>query len=110
MVTSRSSRRTHAFVNPSDTSRSAELPPIATAAGDQVYLILYGTGLRGGTATATVGGVAVPVSGPVAQGQYPGLDQINLGPLPLARIGAGAKEISVRQGAVVSNTVSASFR
>jgi uncharacterized protein (TIGR03437 family) len=83
--------------------------PIGARAGDQVYLLLYGTGMRGGPATATVGGVNVPVAGPVAQSQYPGLDQINLGPLPLA-IGAGLKEIVIRQGERTSNPVTVTFR
>lgn len=83
--------------------------PIPAAPGDQIYLILYGTGMRGGPATATVGDVAVPVAGPVAQGQYQGLDQINLGPLPL-QIGYGQKEIVVRQGEDLSNAVTVAFR
>lgn len=77
--------------------------------GDQIYLILYATGLRGGPATATVGGFSVPVAGPVAQGQYQGLDQINLGPLPL-RIGMGQKQIVIRQGDRLSNLVTVTFR
>ena len=83
--------------------------PIPVSAGDQVYLILYGTGMRGGSATATVGDVTVPVAGPVAQGQYQGLDQINLGPLPL-RIGAGTKEIIIRQGDSLANATQVAFR
>jgi uncharacterized protein (TIGR03437 family) len=90
-------------------ANTRELAPIPVAAGDQVYLLLYGTGLRGGTATATVGDIQVPVAGPVAQGQYQGLDQINLGPLPL-RIGAGVKEIVVRQGDRIANIVTVAFR
>ncbi|MEO8096435.1 MAG: pectin acetylesterase-family hydrolase [Acidobacteriota bacterium] len=82
---------------------------VPAAAGDQIYLILYGTGLRGGSATATVGGVEVPVAGPVAQGQYQGLDQINLGPLPL-RIGLGQKQIVIRQGDDLANIVTVTFR
>ncbi len=79
------------------------------AAGDQIYLILYGTGLRGGTATATVGDVAVPVAGPVKQGQYDGLDQINLGPLPL-KVGTGQKQIVIRQGDNLANITTVTFR
>ena len=82
--------------------------PIPVAAGDQIYLLLYGTGMRGGPATATVAGVAVPVVGPVAQGQYQGLDQINLGPLPL-RIGAGQRQIVIRQGDALANEVTVTF-
>jgi len=85
-----------------------EPAPIPVAAGDQIYLLLYGTGMRGGPATATVGGVAVPIVGPVAQGQYQGLDQINLGPLPL-RIGAGQRQIVIRQGDALANEVTVTF-
>jgi len=74
----------------------------------KIYLLLYGTGMRGGPATATVGGVAVPVVGPVAQGQYQGLDQINLGPLPL-RIGPGQRQIVIRQGDALANEVTVTF-
>ncbi len=82
---------------------------VPVAVGDQIYLILYGTGLRGGPATATVGEFVVPVAGPLAQGQYPGLDQINLGPLPL-RIGLGQKEIVIRQGDDLANATTVTFR
>ena len=57
----------------------------AGSADGEVYLILFGTGLRGatpGTATATLGGVRVPVQALQAQGTFAGLDQVNLGPLP----------------------------
>ena len=63
--------------------------------------------MRGGP--ATVGDVSVPVAGPVAQGQYHGLDQINLGPLPL-RAGLGTKEIVIRQGEEISNITTVTFR
>lgn len=67
------------------------------AAGDQVYLILFGTGMRGSTrgASATVGGFSVPLAGPVAHGVFAGLDQINLGPLPRELIAAGDVEVRV---------------
>jgi len=98
--------RTEGYLFDTTTRSLVGIPATAT---DQIYLILYGTGMRGGTATATVGGVNVPVAGPVAQSQFPGLDQINLGPLP-ARIGLGAKEIIIRQGNVLANTVMVGFK
>ena len=60
------------------------LPRPFSIGADQVYLLLFGTGLRGWrtAATAVVGGKTVPVAGPVAQGMFDGLDQVNLGPLP----------------------------
>jgi uncharacterized protein (TIGR03437 family) len=88
-------------------TKAAKAVPVSP--GDQVYLILYGTGMRGGAATATVGEVAVPVAGPVAQGQYQGLDQINLGPLPL-RIGPGQKQIVIRQEDGIANVSTVTFR
>lgn len=50
----------------------------------QIYLTLFGTGLRGsrGTVTATLAGKPVPVAAAVAHGTFAGLDQVNLGPLP----------------------------
>lgn len=73
--------------------------------GEQTDLTLYGTGMRDGPATATGGDVSVPV----AQSQYQGLDQINLGPLPV-RVGFGTKEIVIRQGEEISNITTVTFR
>jgi len=56
-----------------------------------------------------VGDISVPVAGPVAQGQYQGLNQINLGPLPV-RVGYGAKEIVIRQGEDISNITTVTLR
>jgi uncharacterized protein (TIGR03437 family) len=58
---------------------------------DLVVVLLFGTGMRGASqpATATVGGVSAGVAGPVAQGQYAGLDQVNLGPLRRSLAGRG---------------------
>jgi uncharacterized protein (TIGR03437 family) len=58
---------------------------------DRVYLALFGTGMRQapGEGRATADGVEVPVIGPVAQSEYPGLDQANLGPLPRSLAGRG---------------------
>lgn len=51
--------------------------------GQQVFLNLFGTGFRKqSSVTATIGGLAVPVLGAVAQGQFEGLDQAVVGPLP----------------------------
>jgi uncharacterized protein (TIGR03437 family) len=55
--------------------------------------VLAGTGVRGVAAItnikAQVGGTAVPVTYAAAQGQFPGLDQINIGPLPRSLAGRG---------------------
>jgi uncharacterized protein (TIGR03437 family) len=56
--------------------------PIDTGADGQVFLELFGTGIRGRTSlanvTATLGGVSAPVLFAGAQGQFPGLDQVNV--------------------------------
>ncbi len=80
-------------------------------ATDQIYLIMYGTGLRGATqATATVGGTSAAVVGPVAQGQFVGVDQMNLGPLPRTLIGRGSVNIVTQIGGKTANTVTATFK
>jgi uncharacterized protein (TIGR03437 family) len=80
--------------------------------GDQVFLLLFGTGMRGFTsaATATVGGEAVAVAGPVAQSQFPGLDQANLGPLPRSLVGRGEVDIVLTVDEKQANVVTVSFQ
>ena len=82
------------------------------AATSQLYLSLFGTGMRGfqQQATATIGGVRVGVAGPVAQGQYVGLDQVNLGPLPAALAGRGEVPVVLTVDGKSANTVSVSIR
>jgi uncharacterized protein (TIGR03437 family) len=73
---------------------------------DQVFLILYGTGLRGATAaTATIGGLGVPVAGPAGLAEFVGLDQANLGPLPRTLIGRGEVEVRFTVDDKPANTV-----
>ena len=70
-------------VNGSGQARATK--PIDLSTGDKLYLELYGTGFRGKTASqavvARIGGVGTPVLFAGAQGQFEGLDQINVGPL-----------------------------
>ena len=84
------------------------------AASDQVYLSLYGTGVRGYSSpaaiTATIGGVAVPVAGAAAHGQYAGLDQVNLGPLPRALAGKGESSLVLKVDGKSANTVTVNIR
>ncbi|MGB7720934.1 MAG: SUMF1/EgtB/PvdO family nonheme iron enzyme [Bryobacteraceae bacterium] len=77
------------------------------AASDQLFLSLYGTGMRGfqQQAVATVGGVSVSVTGPVAQSQYVGLDQVNLGPLPRSLAGRGEVAVVVTVDGKAANAV-----
>lgn len=78
---------------------------------DSVYLVLYGTGIRGAgelsNVSALIGGTSVPVTYAGAQGSFAGLDQINLGPLPRTLAGAGEVEIVFTAGGTKANAVTA---
>jgi uncharacterized protein (TIGR03437 family) len=79
-------------------------PVSLTPASDQVFLTLYGTGIRHGrSVTATVNGVTVTAAF-AAQPQYPGLDQINL-QLPASLAGAGPVNIVISVDGNAANTV-----
>lgn len=67
---------------------------------DQLFLILFGTGIRNRTAlsnvVSTVGGVSVPVSFAGAQNDFVGVDQINISlPRSLAKRGEVDLELTV---------------
>jgi uncharacterized protein (TIGR03437 family) len=65
---------------------------------NNVFLVLYGTGFRnhsGNPVKVTINGVPVPVLFASAQGTLPGLDQINVGPLPQTLAGTGKTSLNV---------------
>jgi uncharacterized protein (TIGR03437 family) len=78
-------------------------------ADDQVFLVLYGTGIRhsGTSVTVTVNGVSAPVQS-AAQGSYPGLDQLNLA-LPHGLQGAGTVDLVLTVDGRTANTVKISI-
>jgi uncharacterized protein (TIGR03437 family) len=95
----------------SETIANSTTPVHLDVAGDQVYLVLYGTGLRHAhSVTATVNGTSVPVVFSGAQGSYPGMDQINLGPLPASLAGAGSVNLVITADGQVANTVTVSVQ
>ena len=82
-------------------------------AADRLYLMLYGTGLRRHSLNpvkATVGGVSVPVLYAGPQSQFPGLDQVNLGPLPASLLGKGDVDVVITVDGVPANTVRLNFQ
>lgn len=84
--------------------------PVSVSPG-QAYLVLYGTGIRhASSVTATVGGVDVPVAYSGVQPTYPGMDQINLGPLPQNLAGAGKVDIVVTADGHPANTVTTAIQ
>jgi uncharacterized protein (TIGR03437 family) len=80
---------------------------------DQVFLLLFGTGIRFRSALTAVsvkiGGAEAAVSYAGAQGDFTGLDQVNA-LLPRNLAGRGEVEIILMVDAVTANTVSASIR
>ena len=81
---------------------------------DNVYLILYGTGIRGRSSldsvTVSVGGVSVPVLYAGAQNQYEGLDQVKVGPLPRSLQGRGEVGVLLTADGKPANAVTIRIR
>jgi uncharacterized protein (TIGR03437 family) len=86
----------------------AAVPIDLGAAGDQVFLSLFGTGIRKRSSLAnvrcTIGGVDAPVSFAGDQGQFVGLDQVNL-QIPTSLRGYGDANIVLSVDGQVANTV-----
>lgn len=80
---------------------------------DQVFLILYGTGIRHHSGLtnvkATVGGVDAPVEYAGQQGGFVGLDQVNIR-LPRSLAGRGVVDIALTVDGKTANTVKVSLR
>ena len=77
---------------------------------DQVYLILYGTGIRGaaaGTAIPTLALGDATYAGP--QSQVPGLDQINF-LLSRSNAGTGPRGLQLQVDGVYTNTIWITFQ
>jgi uncharacterized protein (TIGR03437 family) len=93
------------------------LVPVVLNSADQNYLILYGTGIRGngGTSgvTVTFGDAAEPAAYAGPQGEYPGLDQVNV-PIPQSLVGQGQVKVTLSIASVgfqaTSNTVEVEFQ
>jgi uncharacterized protein (TIGR03437 family) len=78
--------------------------------GDQVFLILFGSGLRARSAlSATIGGTNTEVTFADAQGTLVGLDQINLR-LTSSLAGKGESDIVVNVDGLIANMVKINIR
>jgi uncharacterized protein (TIGR03437 family) len=99
------------FQHSTTAGRHIAVPIDLGAASDQVVLLLYGTGIRGFTSavTATIGGQPAEVLGAAAQGQYAGLDQVNVR-LPRALAGRGEVPIELTVDGKKANPVTVSVR
>lgn len=85
--------------------------PVKLGDGD-VYLIVYATGIRGGTTPilASAGGISLPVLYALPQPEFLGLDQVALGPLPAALAGRGLIPVTIEVSGIASNSPSIAFR
>jgi uncharacterized protein (TIGR03437 family) len=78
---------------------------------EQIYLELYGTGIRNAKDVAvTVGGLSVPVLFAGAAPGFVGVDQVNIGPLPRSLAGAGSLNILLTADGQTANTVNLTIR
>jgi uncharacterized protein (TIGR03437 family) len=99
--------RTTGFTFDAALAARPNLPISLGPEGTQVFLTIYGTGLRAHAepVTATLGGLSVPVLAAVAQGQFAGLDQINVGPLPRELAGRGDVDLLFNVDGQIPNAV-----
>jgi uncharacterized protein (TIGR03437 family) len=78
--------------------------PITIPADGIVVLSLFGTGMRGTKASATVKGLTADVSYLGAQGEFAGLDQVNI-QLPVGLTGAGEVDVELAVDGKKANVV-----
>lgn len=80
---------------------------------DQIYLVMFGTGLRGRSSldnvAVVIGKQRVKALYAGAQGSYPGFDQMNV-LLPRSLAGAGVVDIAVNVDGAAANTVQIQIR
>ena len=97
----------------SQTSRFEAEPIDLGSEQDQLFLVLYGTGIRGlssqSSATVTVRGVPLSVLYTGPNPDFFGLDQVNVGPIPRT-IGSGPAEIRFQADNRTANLLSVTFR
>lgn len=99
------------------TSQNGQVTPIPIdldlQGGTDVYLILYGTGVKGaaaGSVTSTIGGTPTPILGFAAAPGFVGLDQINVGPIPRSLIGRGNADVVLTVNGKLANTVTINIK
>jgi uncharacterized protein (TIGR03437 family) len=91
------------------TNRFVAVPVDLGPEGDEVYLVLFGTGLRNGQAvTAQLGGLAASVTFAGAQG-LAGLDQLNLA-VPRTLAGRGEANLVVTVDGKAANALQVTIR
>jgi uncharacterized protein (TIGR03437 family) len=83
-------------------------------AGEQVFLILYGSGIRNRSSllamTCKIGGADAPVLFAAAAEGFAGLDQVNVGPLARSLAGRGEVDVVLMVDGKAANTVRISVK
>ncbi|HXJ43945.1 MAG TPA: FG-GAP-like repeat-containing protein, partial [Bryobacteraceae bacterium] len=84
------------------------LQAIPLTGGSQVFLTLFGTGIRGRSSLAgvslTIGGLRVPIAYAGAQGNFPALDQL-IALIPGSLAGAGTVDLRLTVDGITANVV-----
>jgi len=94
-----------------NSSNVVPLPISLGPPGEQVYLELYGTGIRNAKkVSVTVGGVNVPVLYSLAAPGFAGEDQVNIGPLPQSLAGQGTVDILLTADGQAANAVNVTIQ
>lgn len=88
-------------------TRWIPIPIDPGTASEPVYLALFGTGFRSASGVervvARIGTTSIPIQFIGATRDYVGLDQLNIGPLPLTLAGSGIQPLSVTIDGVSAN-------
>lgn len=81
------------------------------AESDQVFLTLFGTGIRGNSNVQVfMNGIEVPVLFAGAHPTFVGLDQVNIGPIPRSLVAAGEVVILLTTGNLSANEVTVTIQ
>jgi len=103
--------RTEGFTFTTGGGERANVPLELRPETDQLYISFFGTGFRfQSSVSARIGGVNVPVAAAVAQGQFDGLDQAVVGPLPPELAGRGEVDVEFIFNGVTANTVTVNIQ
>ena len=96
-----------------ETNQWVTLPIEPGPSADRLFVAFYGTGIRGratlSEVTATLGGESVAVSYAGAQGNYYGVDQVNI-EIPRELLGRGEMDFVLRINGQESNAVKVSLK
>ena len=110
----RNGQQTYEPVSRLEGSNQVAVPVDLGLESDQVYLLLFGTGLRGfvppSAVGVTLGGTNVPVLGYAGVDGYAGLDQCNVGPLPRTFGGRGSVNVVLTAGTKTANPLTVSIK